>query len=150
MPPIPSTRTEGLTFLSLPHTVDDLEKSEWGAAFMGLNFSLFVIHRLVIFSVRVFWVTCVSAHKKCVLILERENKTRVQNAAGSVFPLCNKPPCQCPGVGLCHQEWYLSLVQKIRRHVEHNKEQEGRLQRVATGNTVRKREVTDRIKLLEA
>lgn len=38
---------------------------------------------------------------------------------------------QCPGVGLCHQEWYLSLVQNIRRHVEHNKEQDcGGLQTV--------------------
>lgn len=85
-----------------------------------------------------------------MFILERKNKTRVLNAAGSVFPLCNKPSCQCPGVGLCHQEWYLSLVQKIRRHVEYNKEQEDRLERVANGNTAGKREVTYRIKLLEA
>lgn len=59
---------------------------------------------------------------------ERENaEDSVLIAAGSVFPLCNESFCQRPGVDLCHQEWYLSLVQKRGRHVEHNKEQGERL-----------------------
>lgn len=59
------------------------------------------------------------------------------NAAGSAVPLCNETFCQCPGVGFCHQEWYLSLVQKMRRHVEHNKEREERLWTVTDGGTVK-------------
>lgn len=72
----------------------------------------------------VFGSVCVFV-EMCVHM--RENaEDNVLIAAGSVFPLCNESFCQRPGVDLCHQEWYLSLVQKRGRHVEPNKEQEER------------------------
>lgn len=59
----------------------------------------------------------------CVCV-QKEDKKRdiVLNTAGSILPLCNKTFCGCPGVCLCHPEWYLSLVQKTRRHVEQDDE----------------------------
>lgn len=81
----------------------------------------------------VFGSVCVFV-EMCVHM--RENaEDNVLIAAGSVFPLCNESFCQRPGVDLCHQEWYLSLVQKRGRHVEPNKEQEER----RLYSTVRKR-----------
>lgn len=56
-----------------------------------------------------------NVHKK----REKEHY-RTLNTAGSIIPLRNETSCQCPRVGLCHQDWYLSFVQKMRRHVEHS------------------------------
>lgn len=58
-------------------------------------------------------IICVSGYVRLCLY----KWDRVLNAAGSDIPLRNETFHQGPGVGFCHNEWYLSLP-------EHNAEQE--------------------------